>query len=220
MLADALLESRSRTVRVTTALQGERLLGPKLRIVNPPLWELGHVGWFQERWCLRRQDDGALKDSILPAADALYDSAAVAHDARWDLPLPMLEATHRYLRNVLDAVLERIERDPEDESLAYFVRLATFHEDMHSEAFHYTCQTLGYEDPLQQQGLRGAGSGDLAVPGGRVLVGAVPGTQPFVFDNEKWAHHADLRPFRIARAPVTNGEYAQFVEAGGKAPRY
>ncbi|HYD57037.1 MAG TPA: selenoneine synthase SenA [Burkholderiales bacterium] len=220
MLADALLESRSRTVRVTAALQGERLLGPKLRIVNPPLWELGHVAWFQERWCLRAQDDGELKDSILSGADALYDSSAVAHDTRWNLPLPSLEATHRYLRNVLDGVLERVERDPENESLAYFVRLATFHEDMHAEAFHYTCQTLAYEDSLQHESRREVAKGDIAFPGGRVLVGAVPGTQPFVFDNEKWAHHAELRPFRIGAAPVTNGEYARFVEAGGKAPRY
>jgi iron(II)-dependent oxidoreductase len=36
-----------------------------------------------------------------------------------------------------------------------------------------------------------------------------------VFDNEKWAHEVTLEAFRIARAPVTNGEYLAFVEAGG-----
>ena len=35
-------------------LAGERELGPKLAIVNPPRWEIGHVGWFQEFWCLRQ----------------------------------------------------------------------------------------------------------------------------------------------------------------------
>ena len=39
---------------------GEQLLGPRLAIVNPPLWEIGHLGWFQERWCLRYRADGAL----------------------------------------------------------------------------------------------------------------------------------------------------------------
>ncbi len=42
-----LLESRRRTRAVTAGLDGERLLGPRLAIVNPVLWELGHVAWFQ-----------------------------------------------------------------------------------------------------------------------------------------------------------------------------
>lgn len=220
MLAEDLLASRSRTARAAAAFHGERLLGPKLRIVNPPLWELGHVGWFQERWCLRQRDDGSLGESILPNADALYDSSAVHHDTRWDLPLPSLEETFLYLRKVLEAVLERLEREAENERLAYFVRLATFHEDMHVEAFHYTCQTLGYEDPLQEPVPRVRRAEDLEIRGGRVPIGAVPGTEPFVFDNEKWAHHVEIAPFRIASAPVTNAEYLRFVEAGGKPPRY
>jgi iron(II)-dependent oxidoreductase len=36
-----------------------------------------------------------------------------------------------------------------------------------------------------------------------------------VFDNEKWAHTVEVAPFRIARAPVTNAEFAAFVEVGG-----
>ena len=61
MLADLctdLLDSRRRAARVTADLEGERLLGPQLAIVNPPLWEIGHVGWFQEYWCLRRRPSG------------------------------------------------------------------------------------------------------------------------------------------------------------------
>jgi gamma-glutamyl hercynylcysteine S-oxide synthase len=36
-----------------------------------------------------------------------------------------------------------------------------------------------------------------------------------VFDNEKWGHQVEFAPFRIARTPVTNAEFADFVEAGG-----
>ena len=76
-LARDLMASRARTSRVTAGLGGQRLLGPKLAIVNPPLWEIGHVAWFQERWCLRWQPAGALRASRLDGADALYDSSAV-----------------------------------------------------------------------------------------------------------------------------------------------
>jgi iron(II)-dependent oxidoreductase len=216
-----LVASRERTARVTADLEGARLLGPKLAIVNPPQWEIGHLGWFQERWCLRLRPDGTLADSILAGADTLYDSAAVAHDTRWDLPLPGIEATRAYLAAVLERTLARLSREPENAALRYFVRLATFHEDMHCEAFHYTHQTLGYPDPID--GVRpappAAGAGDADVPGGRFALGA-PRGDGFVFDNEKWQHEVELAPFRISRALVTNREYLAFVAQGGRAPRY
>lgn len=225
MLADPaalerdLLSSRSRVRRMTDDLAGARLLGPKLAIVNPPLWEIGHVSWFQERWCLRLRADGTLGDSLLPGADALYDSSVVVHATRWNLPLPDLEATRAYGERVLEMVRERLAREPQSQTLQYFVRLVTFHEDMHAEAFHYTRQTLGYADPDPLPRPSGCSSQDLEVEGGRVLLGARPG-DGFVFDNEKWAHEVELAPFRIARAPVTNAEYLAFVEQGGAAPRY
>ena len=141
-LAAGLAASRGRLDAVTHDLRGERLLGPQLRIVNPPLWELGHVAWFQEFWCLRQRDGTAQRDSILPGADALYDSAKVAHATRWGLPLPSIEATQAYLAEVLGLVTRRLEDRPEDPALCYFAQLAAFHEDMHAEAFHYTRQTL------------------------------------------------------------------------------
>ena len=219
MISRDLVASREHCLRVTAGLDGERLLGPKLAIVNPPLWEIGHVGWFKEHWCLRWRGDGTLADSILPGADALYDSSNVAHDTRWDLPLPTLAATCAYLASVLERVLERIRREPENESLRYFVRLCTLHEDMHSEAFHYTHQTLEYEEPVFSEEMVFE-TKDIEIKGGSIRLGSERDGKSFVFDNEKWAHDVEVAPFCIASAPVTNAQYLEFVEAGGKAPRY
>jgi iron(II)-dependent oxidoreductase len=213
-----LQDARCRTRALTRDLDGLQLLGPKLAIVNPVLWELGHVAWFQERWCLRLRSDESLSDSLLESADALYDSSAVAHDTRWDLPLPSLVATLDYQDRVLEKVLERIEREPDNEWFLYFVQLALFHEDMHAEAFHYTRQTLGYSDPLaldvRREATASAIRGDAELPGGGFLLGAMRNTG-FHFDNEKWAHPIRVQPFRIARASVTNREYLEFVREGG-----
>lgn len=215
-----LLEARARTLRMTQDLDGERLLGPLLAIVNPPLWEIGHVGWFQERWCLRMAKGGAAVESILGGADALYDSSAVPHDTRWDLPLPSLADTHRYLADVLERVRERLAREPENPALHYFAQLSLYHEDMHAEAFHYTRQTLGYSDPTGEAPPPVDGAGDEAFAGGRFTRGARPG-EGFAFDNEKWAHEVEVAPFRIARGVVRNAEYLAYVEqGGGPAPRY
>ena len=85
-----LREARERTRRVVDDLAGERELGPQLSIVNPPRWEVGHVGWFQEFWCLRQGSEA--RPSILPNADALYNSATVPHDSRWSAAAAVVRA--------------------------------------------------------------------------------------------------------------------------------
>ncbi|HEY6101097.1 MAG TPA: SUMF1/EgtB/PvdO family nonheme iron enzyme, partial [Anaeromyxobacter sp.] len=56
--------------------------------------------------------------------------------------------------------------------------------------------------------------GDARVPGGTFLLGS-SADEPFLFDNEKWAHEVNVEPFSIARAPVTQAAYATFVDEGG-----
>jgi iron(II)-dependent oxidoreductase len=114
-------------------------LGRNLAIVNPLLWEIGHVAWFQEKWVLRRDGGPPLRAD----ADTLYDSSAVPHNLRWDLPSPGREQTMRYLRAVGERVLERLQQHHVDAEGVYFTVLSVFHEDMHTEAFTYTRQTLG-----------------------------------------------------------------------------
>lgn len=64
------------------------------------------------------------------------------------------------------------------------------------------------------------------IPGGRFRMGLEPEQESslrslggrrsaFPFHLEKPAHEVTVPPFRIARAPVTNAEFAAFVEAGG-----
>lgn len=217
-LRTMLLAARARNLRLAEDLEGERLLGPRLAIVNPPLWEIGHLGWFQEHWCLRHRPGHEPLPSQLEHADALYDSAAVPHATRWDLPLPDFAHTLAYLEQVLGRVLERLEREGATPHLVYFIQLAVYHEEMHCEAFTYTRQTLGYPAPRWDEAVdaedAGPWPGDVAVPGGEFPLGATP-DNGFVFDNEKWAHPVTVEPFSIARAPVTNGEFAAFVDDGG-----
>jgi iron(II)-dependent oxidoreductase len=218
-LAEDLLDARRRTLDLLDGLDDGQLMGPRLAIVNPLRWEAGHVAWFQEHWVLRHlAGEPALRED----GDRLWDSAKVAHDTRWDLPLPSPEETRGYMREVLARVLDRLERTEASAASAYFHRLATFHEDMHGEAFNYTRQTLAYPAPAFLRSApdpAGALPGDVDVPGGRFTLGAERGREPFVFDNEKWAHEVEVASFRIARAPVTNAELAELVESGGYSRR-
>jgi iron(II)-dependent oxidoreductase len=209
-------DARRRTLDLIADLTDEQLLGPPLSIVNPLLWEIGHLAWFQERWMLRHANG---RPSLRADADALYDSAAVAHDNRWDLALPSRADTLRYMAEVHDQVLNLLHSRPPTRDDIYFTLLTVFHEDMHTEAFTYTRQTLAYPAPRLSGGVAspeagGPCPGDVLVPGGTFPLGATP-DEPFVFDNEKWAHPVELQPFAIARAPVTQAEFAAFVNDGG-----
>ena len=223
-LGEWVMDARRRTLELLADLSDEQLRGPRLPTVQPLLWELGHIAWFQEKWCLRA---GGRLPSLRADADALYDSAAVPSETRWDLPLPDRRGTLGYLEDVCETVLQRLSRpelSPED---AYFAMLTVFHEDMHGEAFTYTRQTLSYPaapaaapDSAIEHKAAGPLEGDVYLPGGEFLLGAAR-AEPFVFDNEKWAHPVQVQPFAIARAPVTQQEFAAFVESGGyRAERF
>jgi iron(II)-dependent oxidoreductase len=212
---------RLRTIELVSDLDDEQMIGPRLPIVNPPLWEIGHVAWFQEFWVLRHLRK---EKPLIENGDQIYNSTDVAHDTRWELLLPSRPATLRYMEAVEARAMERLDltRELAAEEF-YFYLLATFHEGMHAEALAYTRQTLGYSRPCfsgipaeRSTELAQGGSypGDVEIPGGTVLIGATPDF-PFVFDNEKWAHPVEVKPFKIARAPVTNGEFLAFVEDGG-----
>ena len=230
ILKNWLIDTRQRTRALYADLNSTQLLGPRLNIVNPPLWEIGHLAWFQEYWCLRnRGADQALLPSIFADADALYDSATVSLASRWDLSLPDIEATQRYQDDVSNRVLERLDREPDNSALRYFAELAVYHEDMHGEAFHYTRQTLGYPQPGLGATIQGlalghaapgaTAHGDAEFCGGPYRLGADPNSVGFVFDNEKWSHDVFVEPFRMAKTTVSNGEFLAFVESDGYARR-
>jgi iron(II)-dependent oxidoreductase len=214
-LASQLHQTRMRTLRLTDRLSSEQLMGLKLDIVNPVLWEIGHVGWFHEYWTLRHSHG---QPPLIDRADDLWNSSTVAHDARWDLDLPDRDVTFAYLARVLDHQSDQLGRADLPERALYFYELAIRHEDMHVEALTYMRETLAYPQPqgLGNHAFTPAGGlrDDAEVPGGTWRLGATR-REGFVFDNEKWAHEVELSTFRIARAPVTNREFAAFVEAGG-----
>ncbi len=80
---------------------------------------------------------------------------------------------------------------------------------MHTEAFTYTRQTLGYPAPAIGSAPSPRLPADRArwvTPRSRAgvsFLGAAP-ADGFCFDNEKWGHPVEVQPFRIARTAVSN----------------
>ena len=228
-LAVALQGSRRDTL--ATLAHYEAAFGPALAVpqrptLNPPRWELGHIGWFQEFWIARnpqrhrgvRADPGAARPpSIRANGDALYDSSRVAHATRWGLPLPDAEATRADLARQLDTTLQLLAATADEDDALYFFRLALAHEDMHHEAALYMARHLDIDGPDARWAPRRSAqpAGELDVPAGLHRLGSQgPG---FVFDNELAAQQLPVEAFCIDRRARTWRDVLPFAEAGGYA---
>ena len=228
-LASALLASRADTLATFAAYERAlpSLTVPQREELNPPLWELGHVGWFQEYWIARNPQralgpaadpEAPRPEGVRTGADLLYHSGRVAHASRWSLPLPDARATRADLARQLDTTLALLAATADDGDAAwYFFRLALFHEDMHHEAALYMAQVLDVpiDDPRwQPRPLAGARTA-LSFDAGRWPLGRRG--DGFAFDNELRAHEVAMGAYEIDARVVCWSEYLPFVEAGGYA---
>ncbi len=228
-LAAALAASRRDTL--TTFAAYERalpgLVVPLSPELNPPLWELGHVGWFQEYWLARNplRDRGAAaypdaprRAPIRADADALYNSSRVPHDTRWTLPLPDTDRTRADLAAQLEATLVLLRAAGDGADALYFFRLALLHEDMHHEAALYMAQHLGIaiDDPRWQPVALPQPPAPLEFGPGQWMLGS-DAASGFAFDNELRAHPVDLGATVIDAQVVRWAEYLPFVDCGAYA---
>ena len=227
-LAAALAASRADTLATSSVFERslERMIVPQRETLNPPLWELGHIGWFQEFWIGRNplrfagpaaDPSVARPNGVRPGADAVYDSSKVPHATRWSLPLPGTAATREDLAAQLAGTLDWLRAAEAGDDALYFFRLALFHEDMHHEAALYMAQSLGLaiDDPRWQPAPLQGDCRQLSFDAGpRTLGGAVRG---FAFDNELRGHVVELPATSIDHRVVRWAEFLPFVDAGGYA---
>ena len=213
-LIDRLGKARARLLNLIECLPADGWLGPRAEHLNPPLWEFGHIVWFQERWCLRAQPNDDIAPSLLTGADELYDSSTVPHDTRWDLPLLKPAAVDDYAARVFAAISARL-RDNLTPELAYFAELCIYHELMHIEAGWMAFQDLCYAVPaISGPVMQPAPAARLVCAAGTAVLGSGP-DEGFVFDNEKWRHEIAVPAFEIDAQPISQLEFADFVDAGG-----
>lgn len=165
LLSVALMDARNHSLHLGAQIAGHqassRSASAATPLCDPALWELGHIGWFQEWWLARNvlRTRGAACDprairlpSIEAGADMWWDDTLVSAAQRWRVALPDLGRVQAYLLSTLETTLELLDKAPEDDAGLYFYRLALAHEDLHGESLIVGAQLFGV--PL-----------DLALPG-------------------------------------------------------
>lgn len=218
-IAERLGEARARTLELIRPLTREDLSIQHDPLMSPILWDLGHISHFEELW-LTRNVDGDIKFVEMPG---LFNPMEHPRSERASLKLPDLAEIIRRMADIRHRVLDRLARADLGSAHpllrdGYVYHMVLQHEYQHNETILQTLQ-LKQGEPYHPVGRRVLPapklepSGLARFDGSDVSIGTED--RRAAYDNERPRHHEQLRPFRIDRTPVTNGEYLEFMAAGG-----
>lgn len=220
-IALELTGARAETLRIFDLAEERELHRSPGFGYRPIIWHLAHMGVFEAYWLLQKLGGQAPPDERY---ERVFDPIRTPREESKELPRRV--EMEDYLCRVREGVLEALDRfdfrqaDPLKAG-GYIFQLVLEHERQHQETLCYLFQLL---DPAQKtrpdvpapvafDGTTTAASEMVSIPAGTFLMGAP--WDSFAYDNERPAHEVTVPEFRLARAPVTNGEYARFLEEGG-----
>jgi ergothioneine biosynthesis protein EgtB len=219
---------RDFTTQLCDGLEPEDCVVQSMPDVSPTKWHLAHTTWFFETFILkkwvRRYRPEVPEYAYL--FNSYYNAAGDMHrrDLRGLISRPTVEETHRY-RCSIDSYIDNLLSEADEKLLAEIepvLTLGIHHEQQHQELLltdikHVLAQNplypvfrerkidletrkvlpqhfVEFEETTAQIGHDGNG---------------------FSYDNEGPRHPALVPHFSLASRVVTNGEYLEFIEAGG-----
>jgi iron(II)-dependent oxidoreductase len=227
-IARQLHEARVRTFLLLAPLTDEDLRVQHDPLMSPILWDLGHIAHFEELW-LTRNLDGPIEFVEMPG---LYNPFEHPRSERGALALPGIVHSREVMDEIRRRVLDRLAVADFDASTpllreGYVYRMVLQHEYQHNETILQTLQlkqgapytpAVRFGLPPSPSSAGAALPGEMVrFPGGPVEIGSHD--RSAAYDNERGRHTVQLAPFWIDVNPVTNGDFARFIQAGGYRTR-
>jgi ergothioneine biosynthesis protein EgtB len=209
-------------------LQDDVFFERPLPLRHPIVFYRGHLAAFAVNTLLKK----ALgRPGIRPDFEILFERGIDPSDrnaaeemsiSSWP-PRGEIEEYVREAGRLLTVAYEEIESgEVPDEKLAReAAQLCIEHEQMHQETLLYIFHRVPPErkippDRAPKQTYGPAPRPEVVrIPAGRASLGALRGEIPFGWDNEFPRLTVQVPAFEIDRYDVTNGEYLEFLEAGG-----
>lgn len=195
--------------------------------VSPAKWHLAHTSWFFETFVLK--EIGKDYKPFNPAFNYLFNSYYVQAGERFTrsmrglLSRPTVSEVCDYRKYVDDNILSFLDKasDEEVDAIAPIIELGLNHEQQHQELILTDIKHVFSINPLYPVYSTAKESQVVHIPPvewisfdeGIYRIGYEG--KGFAFDNEMPVHKVFLEPYRLASRLVTNGEYLDFIEAGG-----
>jgi iron(II)-dependent oxidoreductase len=212
----ALEEARERTLALVASVTDDQLEQVHSPLMSPLVWDLGHIGAFEDLWLVHRFGGRPMLREDL---GDVYDAFETPRAGRGSLPFLRPAQARDYLAQVRERTLALIDERGIADGLVH--ELVLRHEHQHNETMLQTIQLAGLPDYSLPE-LREIPGRPLArltglelvrVAGGDCWIGAR--ADGFAYDNERARHRTDVRDYEIAKVPITNASYLTFVEGGG-----
>lgn len=216
---------RAYTEQICKPLQTEDYVVQVAEFASPAKWQLAHSSWFFETFLLLPHlPDYKLFNIDFPYLfNSYYNNAGdrVLRAKRGNLTRPTTNEVYAYRKHV-DTAMGQLLQQKLDAEMVQLVTLGLHHEQQHQELLLSDIKYMFGQNPLfpaydvetsllDQESNRE--SGHVKISEGVYTIGYQG--DGFCFDNELGVHKVYLHDFEIQKGLVTNGEYIEFIEAGG-----
>ncbi|HEY4424937.1 MAG TPA: ergothioneine biosynthesis protein EgtB [Pyrinomonadaceae bacterium] len=226
-IAELYKQVRARTMQIVAPLEIEDYVIQTADFMSPPRWHIGHTSWFFET-VLQAHKPGyrVYSEDFLFYFNSYYEGFGerIERPKRGTKSRPTVKETVAY-RNHIDEQVLKLLQSPENlsETLLSLVRLGLEHEMQHQELLVYDIKHLLCDQfdvsmkPLPQPSTPVKGMAE--IEGGLFRLGydhtGATRSYGFAFDNEKPAHQVFLQDYALDKAPVSNGDFLEFINDGG-----
>ncbi len=216
--------TRSQSIALCEPLEIEDYIPQPVDFASPPKWHLSHSTWFFEEMILKKFVPNY--EVFNPHFGFLFNSYyqtlgdRAVRTERGTITRPTVAEVYEY-RKYVDQHLESLLETNSSPELKELIILGINHEQQHQEllitdlkhTFSYNPIFPIYKEGFNLTAQENSDEGSLKMKEGIYEIGY--NGQDFHFDNEKGRHKVFLHDFEISKALVTNGEYLEFMEAGG-----
>lgn len=216
---------RQRSEQICKPLKTEDYVVQPVVDVSPPKWHLGHTTWFFETFILKPNLEGYKEFD--PDYNFVFNSyyetigARVIRTDRGNLSRPGVADVYKY-RAYVDAAMQQLLHEEVKNELQELIVLGLNHEEQHQELLWTDIKYILGHNPLfpaydakidTSVNKENSLGKFLDIENGIYEVGYSGNS--FCFDNELARHKVYLQDFSISQTLVTNGEYLEFINAGG-----
>jgi ergothioneine biosynthesis protein EgtB len=223
MMIDRYLDIRKLSEEICTPLKPEDYNAQVVVHASPVAWQLGHITWFFEEFVLSKHVDGYLRfrDDCAYIFNSYYNNVGdrTNRDERDRIDFST-EDVYAYRKYVDDQMVQLLQSEISAD-VRHLVEIGLNHEQQHQELLLTDLKfMLSKLKPTESYAANGARihstnseEGWVSIFEGIYEIGHEG--DGFCYDNELGRHKVYLHDFQISKSLVTNGEFIEFIEAGG-----
>jgi len=218
---------RAQTLALKAPLSAEDMSLQSMPDASPTKWHLAHTSWFFETFVLAKfeRNFNPFQADFKVLFNSYYNGVGEKHPSseRGLISRPDVATVLAYCENITARVDALFRRGAASSEAIQLIVLGCHHEEQHQELLLTDIKHLLSKNPAKPQyktrwplvSVNAQPQQWAHFAGGLINIGHDINAPFFAFDNESPRHKVWIDPFEIATLPVSYGQYAAFVDAGG-----